>query len=255
MMAKNKLLIAGLLMFGTYVSAQDYAQPTLNDEVIVESNQEITATYRERRSALGAIFSINYEPYSPDDYKSLILNKYFDEISDSSSVPLFGAEIGVKYNFALGSIAAIVGYSQGSFSNKDQNLNQIDMSVMKVDLNYTMDNLTSEPWVAPYIQGGIHQTTWSEESKSGTEVLSESFVTEPNFHLKEGVLFQLNWIENWIDSTTTEEGLRTSGLQNTFVDIFYSYYMQPTEVAEVTGAKGEADISSSSIGAGLKLEF
>jgi hypothetical protein len=244
-----------LSSFVENIKAQDYSNPPLNDEVIIESNQEILLPYRQRRSKLGATFAINYEPYAPDDYKSLILNKYFDEFSESSSIPLMGVEVGIKYNFALGSVAGVFGYSKGSFSNEGQNLNLIDVSMLKADLNFTIDNVLSEPWIAPYIQGGVHQIQWDEESISGTAIQNESFVTTPNFHFKAGVLFQLNWMENWIDATTSSEGLRSSGLQNTFIDVFYSYYNQPTEAADVAGVEGEADVSWSGLGAGLKMEF
>ena len=243
------------ILFINHAWAQDYTRPLLNDEVIVESNQDINLPYRKRRSKLGAIFSANYEKYEPNDYKSLILDKYFDEVSGGDSIPLMGAEIGVKYNFALGSVAGIFGYSKGETSNKGQNLNSISVSVIKADINFTMDNLMSEPYVAPYVQGGIHQISWDEESVSAGNIQNESFVTDPNFHLKTGVLVQLNWIENWIDPSTTHEGLRSSGLQNTFLDIFYSYYMQPSQVAEAAGEEGEADVSSSGLGIGLKMEF
>lgn len=248
-------LIATQVILTSVAWAQDYSRPLLNDEVVIESTQDILQPYRKRRSTLGAIFSLNYENYDPVDYKSLILDKKFSDFGEGESIPLYGAEIGIKYNFRLGSISAVVGYSKGEFSNIVQNLDLISVDVAKIALNYTMDSLMSEPWIAPYIQGGIHQISWSEESTIGGNTQIESFYTDPNFHLKTGVLVQLNWIENWIDPTTAYEGLRTSGLQNTFVDIFYSYYMQPPEVAEVAGEKGEADVSSANFGVGLKLEF
>jgi hypothetical protein len=107
-----------------------------------------------------------------------------------------------------------------------------------------------EPFVVPYGQIGIHSIDWTEKGL----VNEESFTTDLNFHYKVGLSFQLNWIEKSIDPSSQEDSVR-SGLENTFIDVFYTSYAQPSQVAEVNGAEGEADLQSSQIGAGLKLEF
>lgn len=244
---------------GASAFAQDYSDPLKGDEIVVESKQDLTESYRARRKDFGALFSLNYEQYYPEEHISVIQNKSYEEISGGEPIPLFGAEIGVKYNFSLGSLSALFGYSAGKFANEEQNLDGVTVSITKLDLNFALDNLTSEPWVVPYVQGGINQIDWEENSYTGTENVFETLITKPSFHYKVGVLLQLNWIENWIDPNTTSEGLRSSGLENTYLDIFlagYTAYAEPDPIVGALGSDdGEANLSSSGMGLGLKLEF
>lgn len=252
-------LILAVTNFGAFAFAQDYSEPLEGDEIIVESKQDLTDSYKNRRKDFGALFSINYERYYPEEHVSVIQNKSYEEISDGEPIPVIGAEIGVKYNFALGSMAALFGYGMGTYSNENQNLNGVNIKITKLDLNLAFDNLTSEPWIVPYVQGGVHQLEWEEDSNTGSNNIVETLIAKPNAHYKVGVLFQLNWIENWIDPSTTAEGLRSSGLENTYLDVFYSGYSAYAEPDPLVGAlgsdDGEANLSSSGLGMGLKLEF
>lgn len=256
---QRAFLFSMVLFFGFSALAQDYSDPLKDDEIIVESVQDLTTSYKERRKDFGALFSINYERYFPSEHISVIQNKSYEELSEGESIPVIGAEIGVKYNFALGSFAALFGYGVGSYSNEAQNLDGASVKITKLDLNFALDNLTSEPWVVPYAQGGIHQLEWEENSFTGSDNVIETLIAKPNAHYKFGVMFQLNWIENWIDPTTTQEGLRSSGLENTYLDVFYSGYSAYAEPDPLVGAlgsdDGEANLSSSGLGMGLKLEF
>lgn len=246
-------------IFGVNSFAQDYSDPLQGDEITVESVQDLSTSYKQRRKDFGAIFSINYEKYYPEEHVSVIQNKSYEEISDSEPIPVIGAEIGVKYNFALGSLTGLFGYGVGHYANEAQNLDDASVRITKLDLNFAFDNLMSEPWIVPYAQGGIHQLEFEENSYTGTDNVIETLVAKPNFHYKVGMLFQLNWIENWIDPSTTSEGLRSSGLENTYLDIFYTGYSAYAEPDPLVGAlgsdEGEANLSSSGLGMGLKLEF
>lgn len=250
-----------LLLLGTsfLAKAQDYSEPLLTDEIIVESKQDLTEAYKYRRKTLGTIFSVNYEKYYPSEHISIIQNKSYEEISGGDPIPVVGAELGVKYNFSMGSLSGLFGYSAGTFSNADQNLDSAMVKITKLDINFAFDNLMAEPYFVPYVQGGLHQLEWEEDSYTGASNIVETLIAKPNFHYKLGMLLQLNWIENWIDPSTTAEGLRSSGLENTFLDIFYSGYMAYAEPDPIVGAlgsdDGEANLSSSGLGIGLKLEF
>lgn len=224
------------------------------DAIIVERMKDPTLPYKQRRNPWGVMFAVNYEQFSPVNYYSLILNKDYKTISGDKSIPLIGAEFGVKYNFSLGSMSALVGYSQGSIDNVSAGVDKITASITKADLNFALDNLMDEPYVVPFGQIGVHSIDWSEKSFVGAVSNEESFSTDWNFHYKVGLSFQLNWIEGSIDRSSQEDSVR-SGLENTYLDIFYTSYAQPAQVAEFNGAEGEADLQSDQIGAGLKLEF
>lgn len=248
-----------IIIFNAKSKAQDYSDPLIGDEITVESVQDLSASYKQRRKDFGAIFSINYEKYYPADHISVIQNKPFAEISDGQSIPLIGAELGVKYNFVLGSISGLIGYAAGDYSNEAKNLDGASVNITKLNINFALDNLTSEPWVVPYVQGGIHKLKFEENSFTGANNVFEYLTAKPNINYKAGILLQLNWIENWIDPNTTAEGLRSSGLENTYLDIFYTGYSAYAEPDLVVGAavtdNGEANLSSSGFGMGLKLEF
>ncbi|AZZ38222.1 hypothetical protein CIK05_15920 [Bdellovibrio sp. qaytius] len=256
---QRAFLFCLVTIFGASSFAQDYSDPLRGDEITVESTQDLTTSYKERRKNFGAIFSVNYERYYPSEHVSVIQNKSYEEISDGQSMPVIGAELGVKYNFALGSLAGIFGYGMGHYANEAQNLDGATVKITKLDLNFALDNLMSEPWIVPYVQGGIHQLEWEENSFTGSDNVVETLIAKPNLHYKLGVMFQLNWIENWIDPSTTQEGLRSSGLENTYLDVFYTGYSAYAEPDPVVGAlgsdDGEANLSSSGLGLGLKLEF
>jgi hypothetical protein len=227
---------------------------TGDGQITVERPKDVTLPYKERRNNWGVLFAINYEQFNPENYNSLILNQDYKTISGDKSIPLIGAEFGVKYNFLLGSVSALVGYSQGEIDNKSTGLDQITTSISKADINIAIDGVMNEPYIVPYAQFGMHSINWSEEGTVGAVTSEESFTTDWNFHYKVGFSFQLNWIEKAIDPSSQEDSVR-SGLENTYLDVFYTSYAQPAQVAEVNGAEGEADLQSSQIGAGLKLEF
>lgn len=224
------------------------------DTIIVERMKDPTLPYKQRRNPWGILFAVNYEQFSPENYVSLILNQDYKTFSGDKAIPLIGAEFGVKYNFSLGSVSGLIGYSQGSIDNAGVGLDQITTSITKADLNFALDNLMDEPYVVPFGQIGVHSIDWTEKSKNGTAIDEESFSTDWNFHYKVGLSFQLNWIERSIDPSSQDDSVR-SGLENTYIDVFYTSYAQPAQVAEFNGAEGEADLQSSQIGAGLKLEF
>jgi hypothetical protein len=256
---RNFICTIAVLIFSTFAFAQDYSSPLADNEVAVESATDLSLPYKQRRKDWGALFSVNYEQYYPEEHVSVIQNKSYEEISDGDPIPLIGAELGVKYNFVLGSLSAIFGYARGNYANENQNLDGVDLSITKFDLNFALDNLTSEPWIVPYVQGGVHQLEWEENSFTGSDNVFETLIAKPSAHFKAGLMFQLNWIENWIDPNTTVDGLRSSGLENTYIDIFYTSYTAFAEPDPIVGAigtdEGEANLSSSGFGAGLKLEF
>lgn len=220
------------------------------DEVIVERAEDFTLPYSERRGRWGIIFSVNYENYYPSEFFSVIQNDKYQFFLDKN-IPLAGAEIGLKYNFSLGSLALLAGYAQGSVDDMAGGIEDITVSITKAALNLSLDNIFSEPYVVPFVQVGVHTIDWSE---TGT-TLEERFTSEPNYHYKAGFSFQLNWIEKAIDSNSPGESLRSSGLENTYLDVFYTSYAQPAKIADTVGAEGEGDLQSAQYGVGLKLEF
>ena len=245
-----------IVLFAKELLAQDYSDPVSEGEVVIEKSTDLLRSYRDRRSRFGIMFSINYEKYSPSNYLSLIQDEYFDVLSGGEAIPVIGGELGVKFNFSLGSLTGMIGYGGGSYKNATNKIEKMSVKISKVSANFALDSLMSEPWIVPYGQIGANQFDWSEESYDVTSALKEkSYTTKWNLNYKMGLLFQLNWIENTIDANTHRNGLMSSGLQNTFLDVFYTSYAEPTQIKIAEDDSGDPNLGSENFGVGLKLEF
>lgn len=246
------------------VGAADPVHPDLSEKqnktknggsIVLEKQKDLTGSYKQRRNQYGVIFSVNYEQFNPVDYVSVIQSgAYYDEAM-GKPIPVLGAELGFKYNFSLGSLTALAGYGMGTKSNSGNGIDSMKVTITKLDLNYAMDNMFEEPIIVPFIQAGANQINWTERSYNGTDLQEESTNLAWNYHFKVGLSFQLNWIERSIDPSTELDGLRGSGLQNTFLDIYYTTYMEPSQISEAADSEGEPNLGSSAIGVGLKMEF
>ncbi len=228
-------------------------------QVIVERPIDLSGPYKERRRVHGGLFSINYEKYYPVDYGSQFTNNgYVEDIIGSSPIDMVGVEAGYKHNFQFGSIAVLGGFSQGSSAVSgdiaaSQGRLLVDRTVFSV--SYAMDAIFEEPWVVPYAQGGIYNMTIREQKGELYESKSSGYAL--NYRL--GLLFQLNWIEKSIDPSTQIDGLRSTGLQNTFIDVFYISHLASQDAADPSVvATTDSSINTRSdgqMGIGLKIEF
>ncbi len=248
-------IIASVCFISTQVFAVSYSDSAKKDEVIIENKTDVTLPYKQRRGQYGGLFSVNYESFKPINYFSLIKSTDYEGISENKGIPLLGLEIGFKYNFSYGSVSALAGYSSGSISNETKNLEELTAHITKFAMNLALDGIGNEPYIVPFAQLGIHSISWTEVSRIGPTTKEENFNTKYNLSYKIGLGFQLNWIEKSIDPNSNEEALRSSGLENTYLDVFYSAYSKPSQVADAVGVEGEPDLESNQFGAGLKLEF
>lgn len=222
-------------------------------QITVERPVDYSASYKDRRQTHGVLFSIYQEKYYPLDYFSLFEDKFIDQIIDGRTINLLGFEIGYKYNFSLGSIGLLAGYSQGH--SEAPGTRNIWVKRTLVAANIAFDNFFNEPWVVPYAQVGIAKFG-IEEGNTGQGFKSSSANNVPNYKL--GLLFQLNWIEGAIDPSSHVDALRSSGLENTFLDIYYSGHLQssaaiPSETPHVVGEPNMR--STDELGLGIKMEF
>ena len=260
--------------FASASMSQESADPTGNVEievyqdsqapgdVFIENQADFSAPYKQRRSKHGVLFSVGTEKYYPKNFVSVLDNTGIEKILKNQPINLFTIDIGYKYNFGLGSLAFSYAYASGSgtggFNNESRDISFQRQSLLA---GYYADNIFNEPWVVPYGSAGISQFTLDEEEYNPTGTLADdSVVTDPILNLKAGLLFQLNWIESGIDSNTHVDGLRSSGLENTFLDIHISWFEHLTETFDINNpvetAENDPDLSAEAqLGVGLKLEF
>ena len=233
-------------------------QPSYTDThtpgpVSYEKVSDLTLPYKQRRKTHGVLFSINYEDFYPSDYLSIIDNSHIDGFLDGSSAKMFGAEIGYKYNFSAGSLALLFQYAKGgSVGNKLGYDRSIEIEKMSLSANYAADMLMKEPYIIPYIQGSLSNFEIQEDDQNFEGANSAKMVMGYRF----GLLFQLDWIEKSIDSKTHEQGLTSSGLQNTYLDLYVNNYMTPSNTLSASNPEGGADVTANmQLGLGLKMEF
>lgn len=258
------LFTAATLLYSSHVYADIFTQ-TFGDEtppageIIVERPMVLTGSYKQRRAANGGLASVDYEKFYPVDYASQFPNNgYVEDIIGDNPISIVGIELGYKHNFQLGSMALMVGYSRGSSSAKDQGTpteSMLTVSRTSISANYAIDNFMEEPFVVPYIQGGIYNMTIAERLGDLNESRESGFAL--NYRL--GLLFQLDWIEKSIDPSTQIDGRRSSGLQNTFLDLYYIDHLasqnaaDPSELPSADSAINTR--SGGQVGIGLKIEF
>lgn len=243
------ILILVAVLFAS-PAAFSYIDSVETGSVIVENPQDVTASYKNRRSKHGFVLAFHSESFYPLDYQSMFGDVYIEDIVGSEAVKLMGLELGYKYNISIGSITGLYSYSQGSAGET----RTINLSRQALAANIALDGILEEPWVVPYLQVGVHQFTASEDN--GTT--SESAITGMSFNYRYGLQFQVDWIEALMDPSAKADRLKSSGLENTFIDVYYVDHLPSgaAQDATVLGSEGEPNLlSSGEMGIGLRLEF
>lgn len=190
------------------------------------------------------LIGFGLENYKPKNYTSLIDAKTHEELFGDGIIPFGYFELGYKFNFMLGSLSALVGYSQGSLAGAGSGQERsILMERNTFRFMYIMDNIMSEPYLAPYASFGFWKIGLDEEEPgSGVTLSGES---EMGTTLTVGVLIQLNWIE----SEVSRRAYIASGMENTYLDLFLAQMGK-------TSSDEDPDFSSEfNLGTGLRVEF
>jgi hypothetical protein len=231
--------------------------PLMSGEVLVETPDDLSKSYKQRRGRHGLLFSITYEHFYPVDYFSQYRDVYIEKIIGDDRINLVGAEFGYKLNFQLGALSILANMAQGEIKGKVNNSDRtLYLQRVGLSANFAMDNFFEEPWVVPYGQAGVHQFQSQEDDLAYDS--SRAATTQYSLNYRLGLLFQLNWIEKSIDPNTQIDGLRSSGLQNTFLDVYASSYLASTDLYDPLNkdSEGDPDLASEfELGVGIKMEF
>lgn len=211
--------------------------------VEVRSIDKVYAPYRDRRGTHGFLFGISYENYFPDALISKVDNETYGDMFGDNPLPFVGIELGYKYNFFLGSLAALYGYSTGTLTDSrigEERSLQINRNSLKI--MYIMDRLMDEPYAAPYVAAGIWDFGIDEKVGGGD---SFSGQTKMGNSVTVGLLVQMNWL----DPDSSRNAYMSAGLENTYLDLFMTQHSN-------TGSEDDPTTRSPfDWGAGLRLEF
>ncbi len=248
-----------IFLFASFYAQAQSAEGNPSGRVIVEQPEDFTASYRDRRGSHAFLFGLHSENYYPFNYQSQFGNRFVEDMVGLESIKLIGAELGYKWNISIGSVAGLFDYSMGSANGTATNPDgRLEVSRIALSVNAALDGILSEPYIVPYGQVGVHQYNVTEEQAVNGQIESRSGSSGMAFHYRYGLLFQIDWLEALMDPTAKIDRLRSSGLENTFIDFYYSEYLPSSSAqdAEALGSEGSVNTASSSeIGLGLKLEF
>lgn len=228
--------------------------------VAIEKQEDFSGSYKSRRTTHGALFSVNFEKFYPTDYRSLFNDAYIEEIIKEDRIDLIGIELGYKHNIGPISASVTGTISQGSINGAVAGVQRtLKIGKQGLSANIALDGVFEEPWLVPYAQFGAHQFSISETKLSGATEESMSDSTEVSYNYKYGILFQIDWIENLIDKSSKADRLRSSGLENTFIDIYFAEHMASSNArdpSDLTSVAVDPNMfSSGELGLGLKMEF
>ncbi len=221
-----------------------------DNKVIVEPRNIIPVTsagkmemvpYRMRRKKWGQVWGVSYGLYNPSEYKIDQVPADFSEFYPVPSLGLLSIEATFKRNFDYLTMG-IIG-SAGYFKTESDVPGfgaELMIVPLKLGFIFELDTLWKEPWVVPYIHGGIYSTYYKEEGNfttlEGTTLLA--------FYASGGLMFQIDWL----DDSAAREGYQSSGIENTFVFIEANY---------MTNSLDEKDPGFAALyaSAGMKVEF
>ncbi len=245
------LCLASVFVLSLFLNNKVHAD-TNSGSVLVETPEDFSKPYKERRGKHGALFSLFSEVFDPVNYQSGYGDALIGDFLGSEAIRLNGLELGYKYNVSVGSVAALFSYSVGNADNGGRTLGFTKQSF---SVNAALDAVFDEPYAVPYGQIGINLFDIKEE-KPGSDSFSET--TSPVVGYRYGILFQLDWIENQLDKEARAERLFSSGLENTYIDVYYANYLASSSAQDpaVLASEGEGNLESTGqMGIGLKMEF
>ncbi len=243
------LLLAFCLLLIAQQSFAEDRPPTEDGTIEVVYPPDRLVPYRERRGNWSAIVGIQMDQIFPNKFRSQIDEHSYEDLFGTSPINLIQGQVGMKYNFGLGAIgaAAILGAGQvsdGRIGKVYGTDDDADLQVTKYGaaFSFVMDNIFPEPYIAPYVELQTYVMDWQESSKNLDSLKGQTSLSTA---LVAGVLIQLNWL----DSKSALEAQESSGLQNTFLDVFISQYNSST-------GDNEPDFQTDvNYGAGLRFEF
>jgi hypothetical protein len=199
--------------------------------------------YRNRRESWGQTASIGYSSFTPINYEPNYESYFYEDVFSSPSLPLIELQFSIKRNFTLGSIGGelAVGMYQNSGEYPSGNPSDLELMPVRLGLNLNLDNITFEPYVVPYISGGIYTIIYEEAIAAAA--YGGNTQVAPYFSF--GLLFQLNWL----DAESARISYLESGIENTFLFLEARQFM-------ASGAAADPDFSTGmDWGAGVRMEF
>ncbi|MCE3009415.1 MAG: hypothetical protein LW875_02230 [Proteobacteria bacterium] len=217
------------------------AEDTRPDLIEVHYNASALTPYRERASSWSIIAQLQARSLKPENYRSRIGGETFQQSFGDHHVIIPTLSIGSQYNTSMGGFSLEGSYGVGSIESERIGARRLALSQYGLSATIVLDKLMPEPLFAPYFTGEVFVVSWEESDATTTVSGENSFAL--GYRL--GILFQLNSL----DSGTALVAFNSSGLENTYLDIFAS---------QTNTSNSSSDVqlkSPMTLGAGIRLQF
>lgn len=245
------ILLVALLAAPTFANAAtDGADPGMPEpgKIQIEYPIEVSLPYRDRRPRHQFTASVQYENYAPTNYFSAVVpdpstvDATYKGVFANEDIPLLGISLGYKFNMPFLGLEIAPYYASGSIKSSRAGEN-INLSLEKYGVRFAayLETLFKEPYVVPYVASQIQ--VWGVEEKGQTLSFSRSTAYAVGFGA--GMLFQLNWL----DPAAALESLNSSGLNNSYLDVFFQQYGDTSDNTDPLMS------SEFNWGVGLRLEY
>lgn len=225
--------------------------------------------YRNRRKTWGATVSAGYSFWQPYNYRSFFNPEpSFQNLYGSASIGYISLLASVKLNHPVGALS--LGLGGGYYKNKGGNDN-LDLSIfpLVVELAWTVDNIMSEPYVAPYAALGLAYIYFREEQTAPTlnpnpndpnapPPITGSGTTQTGgqfaLYYDVGLLIQLDWLEGSADAS-----MYHSGIENAYIKVGITSFFKDIQELFRNSNNNDRDFTNDlrdlAIHVGLLLEF
>lgn len=220
-----------------------FVEPTNVNTVKIDGEYHLKP-YLERRHDWGSTVSFGYVYYEPVNYEPNFATGSFGDFYKKDDMPLVEAQFTVKRNLSIGSIGAEL--AVGAYSNgSDVPITVVDSTLslypVRFGANFTLDALGPEPYIVPYVSGGLYTMVYKESQATASK--NGNTQVAPYFNL--GAEFMLDWI----DRRAARIAYRDSGLEATYVFL---------EVRKMMASQSSSDPDFSdeiNFAGGLRVEF
>ena len=173
--------------------------------------------YKQRCNKWGVTVGFSSGRYAPENYETNFTNDNTPKVYEGQDMVEF--HLNIKRNLSWRVSWGMFGVASYSDTGNDEHIpSELNLTSIRLGLQYTIDHLFDEPFVAPYLSGGIY-TAFYKEELDGEDNLSFSGNTSPSFYGAAGLLIQLDWL----DARSAVESYQEIGLENTFLFLEAQY--------------------------------
>ena len=242
------VILIGAPIFGNAATDAGGRDLPSEGKIQIDYPIEFSLPYRDRRPRHQFTANVQYENFAPTGYFSPVVadpttvDSSYQGVYNQEDIPLVGISLGYKFNMPFLGLEIAPFYGTGSIKSSRTGEN-ISLDVEKYGVKFAayLETLFKEPYVVPYVVTQMQM--WGIEERGAT--LSFSRSTAFAFGFGAGLLIQLNWL----DPAAALESLNSSGLNNTYVDVFVQQY------GDTADSEDPVFASDLNWGVGLRLEY